>query len=335
MINKDYLFSTTPRQIGLENTIEKLQEAKKALLPENAQKEWELFPDRKELRPYMDIIVDAKMFENNVQRELKDITNEEMAVACVLYTALNVAESIVIMTYNVLSIQEYGKLFNKSNQTMREKLIRGNIEGAFKVSRQWMIPATATYVNYNRNFMKEKKHILRKKPEENSTTNNIEYYTTHTPRQIGHESTEAQLYKDLKAICQPRLQKRHLVFGSLKVALRKLDVVQRPENFEKIIKEKKLRNITPEELAIASAIHTALCLRQAIDFLLYNMMPISDFAKIIQKETAIIRQKCLRGNIEGAMKIGNMWYVPANTKYAYAYQIKNKKKYIGRYKVIK
>lgn len=326
MINKEYFFCITPRQIGIENTLDELLQAKKELLPENAQKEWELFPNKKELLPFLDKIVSKREFENSVQRELKELTNEEMSLACVIYTALNVAEAIKIITYNILTLQEYAQLINKNTEIIRQKIMRGNLPGAIKLSsRQWMIPANAIYENYKERHIKTIKTVLRQKAEENSKTNNAEYYITRTPRQIGHECTEKQLLKDLKANCQPRLQKRHLVFSSLNVALRKLDIVQRPENFEVLIKEKKLLNITPQELAIASAIHTALCIRQAIDFLFYNMMPISEYAKNNRKKINTIKQRCYYGRIEGAMKIGNAWYIPQNTKYRNIYKPKKTK----------
>lgn len=330
MTSKEYFFSTTPRQIGIEKTVEELREAKKSLLPENAQKEWELFPNKKELLLYMDKILSPKDFETSVIREIKELTALEMALAAVIYSALDVAEAIKIITYNVLTLQEYAKKVHKGTESIRHKVILGNVPGSVNIAKQWLIPSNAVYEDYKLKTNKEKQKI-KEKPEENSKTNNVDYYITHTPRQIGLECTEELLIKDLKENCQPRLQKTHLVFGSINVVLKKLDVVQRPRSFAKIIKEKKLLNISSKELAVASAIHTALYVRNAIDVLFYNMIPIAEYAKTIHKETILVRQKCLRGSIEGAMKIGNTWYVPKNTKFAYAYKAKNEWRYIGKY----
>ncbi len=48
---------------------------------------------------------------------------------------------------------------------------------------------------------------------------------------------------------------------------------------------------------------------------LSNLLPLSEFAARIGRDPATIRQKILRGNLPGAVKIGRDWFVPADIAY--------------------
>lgn len=46
-----------------------------------------------------------------------------------------------------------------------------------------------------------------------------------------------------------------------------------------------------------------------------NLIPISEYAARIGKAATTIRQKCQRGTLTGAVKLGRDWFVPADTTY--------------------
>ena len=46
-----------------------------------------------------------------------------------------------------------------------------------------------------------------------------------------------------------------------------------------------------------------------------NMIPIAEYAKRIGKATITVADKCRRGNLPGARKIGRDWFVPADAEY--------------------
>ena len=48
---------------------------------------------------------------------------------------------------------------------------------------------------------------------------------------------------------------------------------------------------------------------------LENMIPIAEYAKRIGKATITVADKCRRGNLPGARKIGRDWFVPADAEY--------------------
>lgn len=48
---------------------------------------------------------------------------------------------------------------------------------------------------------------------------------------------------------------------------------------------------------------------------LENMIPIAEYAKTIGKATITVRNKCQRGALPGAMKVGRDWFVPADAEY--------------------
>lgn len=48
---------------------------------------------------------------------------------------------------------------------------------------------------------------------------------------------------------------------------------------------------------------------------LKNMIPIAEYAAKIGKATITVADKCRRGNLPGAMKIGRDWFVPADAEY--------------------
>ena len=48
---------------------------------------------------------------------------------------------------------------------------------------------------------------------------------------------------------------------------------------------------------------------------LEKMIPIAEYAKKIGKATITVADKCRRGNLPGARKIGRDWFVPADAEY--------------------
>ena len=48
---------------------------------------------------------------------------------------------------------------------------------------------------------------------------------------------------------------------------------------------------------------------------LKNMIPIAEYSKLIGKGTGTVADKCRRGNLPGAVKIGRDWFVPADAEY--------------------
>lgn len=55
-----------------------------------------------------------------------------------------------------------------------------------------------------------------------------------------------------------------------------------------------------------------------------DMIPLKEYAEIIGKAPANVRQKCLRGNLPGAVKIGRDWFIKKDTPYP-DYRIKSGK----------
>ena len=60
---------------------------------------------------------------------------------------------------------------------------------------------------------------------------------------------------------------------------------------------------------------------------LKNMIPIAEYAKKIGRATLTVADKCRRGNLPGAVKIGRDWFVPADAEYP-DYRVKSGN-YIG------
>lgn len=48
---------------------------------------------------------------------------------------------------------------------------------------------------------------------------------------------------------------------------------------------------------------------------LENMIPIAEYAAKIGKATITVADKCRRGALPGAMKVGRDWFVPADAEY--------------------
>lgn len=48
---------------------------------------------------------------------------------------------------------------------------------------------------------------------------------------------------------------------------------------------------------------------------LENMIPIAEYATKIGKATITVADKCRRGALPGAMKVGRDWFVPADAEY--------------------
>lgn len=46
-----------------------------------------------------------------------------------------------------------------------------------------------------------------------------------------------------------------------------------------------------------------------------DMIPIAEYAKKIGKAVITVADKCRRGNLPGAVKIGRDWFVPKDAKY--------------------
>lgn len=57
---------------------------------------------------------------------------------------------------------------------------------------------------------------------------------------------------------------------------------------------------------------------------LENMIPIAEYAAKIGKATITVADKCRRGALPGARKIGRDWFVPADAEYP-DYRIKSGK----------
>ena len=57
---------------------------------------------------------------------------------------------------------------------------------------------------------------------------------------------------------------------------------------------------------------------------LQNMIPIAEYAAKIGKATITVADKCRRGKLPGAVKIGRDWFVPADAEYP-DYRIKSGK----------
>lgn len=45
------------------------------------------------------------------------------------------------------------------------------------------------------------------------------------------------------------------------------------------------------------------------------LIPIAEYAARIGRDPATVRQKCLRGTLPGAVKIGRDWLIPPDTPY--------------------
>lgn len=60
---------------------------------------------------------------------------------------------------------------------------------------------------------------------------------------------------------------------------------------------------------------------------LHDMIPIAEYAARIGKATITVADKCRRGALPGAVKLGRDWFVPADAEYP-DYRIKTGK-YIG------
>ena len=46
-----------------------------------------------------------------------------------------------------------------------------------------------------------------------------------------------------------------------------------------------------------------------------NLIPIAEYAEKIGKATITVADKCRRGTLPGARKIGRDWFVPADAEY--------------------
>lgn len=46
-----------------------------------------------------------------------------------------------------------------------------------------------------------------------------------------------------------------------------------------------------------------------------NLVPLSQYAARIGKAEITVRQKCQRGTLPGAVKLGRDWFIPADTPY--------------------
>lgn len=46
-----------------------------------------------------------------------------------------------------------------------------------------------------------------------------------------------------------------------------------------------------------------------------NLIPITEYASMIGKSPVSVRQKCQRGMLSGAVKLGRDWLIPADAPY--------------------
>lgn len=57
---------------------------------------------------------------------------------------------------------------------------------------------------------------------------------------------------------------------------------------------------------------------------LEDLIPVAEYAKKIGKNTITVADKCRRGNLPGAIKIGRDWFIPKDAPYP-DYRIKSGK----------
>lgn len=46
-----------------------------------------------------------------------------------------------------------------------------------------------------------------------------------------------------------------------------------------------------------------------------NLIPITEYARRTGRNPVVVRQKCLRGTLPGAVKMGRDWFVPEDAPY--------------------
>lgn len=313
--SKDYYVSKTPRQIGLENTLDDLYEARDALLPESLKKEWIVFPNKLTIYQNLDRLPSPAVFNNYSRREELQATDEDVALACAIHGAIRIAEALVLLTQGMITMLEYAKKYDKPKILVRQKCIRGYIPGAICVGRDWLIPASEGYLDYRNKVGRVEREYVNIQPSKTISKNNKEYYLNKTPRQIGFECPVETLQKDLRTLVPDRLWGRQKLFKSVKSILKRLDTIQKPDDYVSLIEKKNIINVSPLEMAIASTIICAICVAEAKEALFYNMVTNAEYAEKNGKCKDVIRQMCLRGTIPGATKVGTMWYVPASTSY--------------------
>lgn len=313
--DKEYFLSKTPRQVGLENSPQDLYAVRKALLKPELQMEWKAFPNKLTIYQNLDRVPTASVFETYAKREELHSTSEEVALACGIHGAIRIAESLEILTGGMISALEFAKKTGREKKLVEQKLIRGYVEGAYSVGRDWMIPENAEFMDYRNRVGRDQKKVLHLRQSKTNSKHNKEYYLSKTPRQIGFECHEEDLRRDLKTLVPDALWNRWRLFGGVKAIRKRLDHVQNAIDYVEIINARNVKNVSPIEMAVACAIHCAICVTEAKEAVFYNMLPCAEFAKIAGVKPDSVRQKCGRGNIAGATKIGSMWYIPQNTNY--------------------
>lgn len=58
-----------------------------------------------------------------------------------------------------------------------------------------------------------------------------------------------------------------------------------------------------------------------------NMLPLAEYAEKVGKSKSTVSDKCKRGTLPGAVKIGRDWFIPADAEYP-DYRVKDGK-YVG------
>lgn len=46
-----------------------------------------------------------------------------------------------------------------------------------------------------------------------------------------------------------------------------------------------------------------------------DLLPIAEYATLVNRSVSAVRQKCQRGTLPGAVKMGRDWFIPAGTAY--------------------
>ena len=46
-----------------------------------------------------------------------------------------------------------------------------------------------------------------------------------------------------------------------------------------------------------------------------DLLPLAEYAARIGRDPDSVRDKCLRGNVPGAVKLGRNWFIPADAPY--------------------
>ena len=296
----NYLYENTPRKIGLENNLNELKRVRGALHEMLKEKEL-VYADNETLIKYLDRHISPAMFNDFNGRERSYVSCEEIAIACVLHGAIAVAEAVEIITKGMITLTEYAQKYDKPPVIVRQKCLRGNVPGAVHVGRDWMMPEAEAYIDFREKQNVSEKENLRK------TNKTKDYYAIKTPRQIAYENDTQYLDAQIKECIahQPNTKNiiREIKQQSAEEIVVKLDILYNLDDESKYWE------------TIATVTSLAMLVKEADRILFENMLTLKEYAQQTRMNPDVVRQKCLRGNVEGAFKTGSMWFVPQSTIY--------------------